>query len=286
MRYVKKKMLAVVFALVVILGLGYVTPLPVQAKTGKVLYTTSGRNITLSAGQSKTVTIVYKGTGSVYREFTKGMVSKQNWSGDWKGDKIKLKVTGLTAGKNTIIISADGTKQKVKFNVTVKGKNNYYELLKYIYKNGDDEEQDDGSYEMTYSDKYVDGNDNINLFELQESDNKIFISQAMYTEDTLSAVVFTVDDKLKVDMMSISLKFEDDETAFMAYVPLFDAKNYTTDKRYDFTIDHNTTSLPDESVIDFANDVLPDYLNLVNAKLESDTGIGLNDLGFDSYVAS
>ena len=286
MRYVKKKMLAVVIALVVILGLGYVTPLPVQAKTGKVLYTTSGRNITLSAGQSKTVTIVYKGTGSVHGEFTKGMVSKQNWSGDWKGDKIKLKVTGLTAGKNTIIISADGTKQKVKFNVTVKGKNNYYELLKYIYKNGDDEEQDDGSYEMTYSDKYVDGNDNINLFKLQESDNKIIISQGIYTEGTLSAVIFAVDDKLKVDMMSISFKFEDDETAFMAYVPLFDAKNYTTDKRYDFTIDHNTTSLPDESVIDFANDVLPDYLNLVNAKLESDTGIGLNDLGFDSYVAS
>ena len=282
----KKKILIVVLLLLTVVLVQFAVPQSAEAKTKKVLYTTSSKNITLKPGQSKTVTIVFTKTGDVSIDSTKGMVSKQNWSGAGHGDKIKLNITGLTAGKNTIIIRADGTKQKVKFNVTVKGKDNYYELLKFLYKNVKDEEQDDGSYEKTYSYHFTDDNGLLNYYQISESDDKILVSYVTYDGDALAGVVFNLNKKLKVEIMSISYRDEEDGTQFMVYVPYFDSKNYTVDKRYDFKVDHNTTYLSDDSIIDFANDVLPNYLNLVDIELKSDLGLGLKDIGFKNYVAS
>lgn len=283
MKQGKNRLLIGILTLVAVLCTQLAVPQPVEARSKKILYTTSSKNITLTAGRNKSVMIVYKQTGTVSIKSSNTNIADAKWSdSDWKNDKTKLKIIGVAPGTANITITATKTKQKIRFKVKVKKGSYYARLNNFINNNGD--ELNGGGYSYVKNTDSVSDEDTKFSFQLDNNtDGYINLSEWMFTkdsdgEDLSVGLIMYMNNKLEVPTLMIDVT--GDGVSYTAQISDFDTAGYMPGKTVNFSITDKDTILSNSDLRKNANELLSQNLQLLDTDLQLDVGFGLHELGF------
>lgn len=165
-----------------------------SAKTKKVLYSKSKTSFTLKAGKSKSLKITYKQNGNVYWKSSKKGIVSCTWS-DFKGDNTSLKVKALKAGSTVLTVSADTTKQKIKFKIKVTGSSNDVEYIsdREVQYSDDDKEQWVFFGLMNDSEERVAASGTASISITNEDGENVFDKDISFSKDDFSTWTSTLE---------------------------------------------------------------------------------------------